>query len=173
MESFQDDIRTIIQQEREERALRIAEMEARKAKNLIEFEDEIKARPARTWFQSERCVPACLSVIASARPHRSGRPALSGVNREKKEARERMKKREAGKEGEEAGEGEAGAENAKDRKARLWREKQEAKRGEKEVRSLDRGPLSSPPALRPLPWPAALAHCPCPLSSATAPGNRV
>lgn len=69
MDSFQNDIRTILQQEREERALRIAEMEARKAKNLIEFEDEIKARPARTWFQSERCEAVPLYRRVPAPPH--------------------------------------------------------------------------------------------------------
>ena len=31
-----------------------AEMEASKMHNVLEYEDEIKARPARTWFQSER-----------------------------------------------------------------------------------------------------------------------
>jgi ATP-dependent RNA helicase DDX27 len=29
-------------------------MEAAKMQNMMEHEDEIKGRPARTWFQSER-----------------------------------------------------------------------------------------------------------------------
>ena len=29
-------------------------MELRKGQNLIEHEEEIKSRPARTWFQSEK-----------------------------------------------------------------------------------------------------------------------
>jgi ATP-dependent RNA helicase DDX27 len=34
--------------------LRKAEMEAQKAENLIEHEAEIYARPARTWFQTDK-----------------------------------------------------------------------------------------------------------------------
>ena len=43
-----------MQEEREERDLRKAEMEANKAENMIEHEAEIYSRPARTWFQTER-----------------------------------------------------------------------------------------------------------------------
>ena len=43
-----------IQEEREERDIRKAEMEANKAENMIEHEAEIYSRPARTWFQTER-----------------------------------------------------------------------------------------------------------------------
>lgn len=34
--------------------MRQAEMEVRKGQNLIEHEEEIYSRPARTWFQSSR-----------------------------------------------------------------------------------------------------------------------
>ena len=34
--------------------LRKAEMEARKAENMVEHEAEINARPARTWFQTKK-----------------------------------------------------------------------------------------------------------------------
>lgn len=44
----------IVQEEREDQALRKAEMEAQKATNMIDHEDEIQARPARTWFQTEQ-----------------------------------------------------------------------------------------------------------------------
>jgi hypothetical protein len=40
--------------EREEAYLRKAEMEAAKMSNMMEHEEEIYSRPARTWFQSER-----------------------------------------------------------------------------------------------------------------------
>ena len=43
-----------MQEEREERDLRKAEMEANKAENLIEHETDIYSRPARTWFQTEK-----------------------------------------------------------------------------------------------------------------------
>ncbi len=51
-------------EERDERSLRLAEMQATKAANLLEHSDEIAARPARTWFQTPqqkqqaRCTPA-------------------------------------------------------------------------------------------------------------------
>jgi superfamily II DNA/RNA helicase len=54
IESWEEEIEQVIQAEREERAMRIAEMEADKAENLIEKRDEIMSRPARTWFQSEK-----------------------------------------------------------------------------------------------------------------------
>ncbi|KAL4427607.1 hypothetical protein ABPG75_001696 [Micractinium tetrahymenae] len=54
VEKLEPQVAAIIQEEREERALRKAEMEAQKASNMIEHEEEIMARPARTWFQTER-----------------------------------------------------------------------------------------------------------------------
>ncbi|TIA87671.1 hypothetical protein E3P99_03023 [Wallemia hederae] len=54
VESLQDQIEDILKEEKEDRQMRIAEMELMKSKNLIEHEDEIKARPARTWFQTEK-----------------------------------------------------------------------------------------------------------------------
>jgi len=39
--------------EKEEKAIRVAEMEANKASNLIQHREEILARPPRSWFQSE------------------------------------------------------------------------------------------------------------------------
>ncbi|KAL3689685.1 hypothetical protein R1sor_015994 [Riccia sorocarpa] len=54
IEELESDIRTIMQEEKEERALRKAEMEANKAENIMEHEDEIYARPKRIWFQTEK-----------------------------------------------------------------------------------------------------------------------
>lgn len=47
-------VRAIIQEEREERALRKAEMEANKAQNLMDHESEIFSRPKKTWFQTPK-----------------------------------------------------------------------------------------------------------------------
>lgn len=54
LEELKDEIAGVLQEEKEEKQLRQAEMELRKGQNLIEHEDEIKSRPARTWFQSEK-----------------------------------------------------------------------------------------------------------------------
>lgn len=51
--SYAIEIREVGHMEREERMMRLAEMEAAKASNLITYADEIAARPARVWFQSE------------------------------------------------------------------------------------------------------------------------
>lgn len=47
-------VRERYKEERLEKEARIAEMEANKASNLIEHEDEIHARPARSWFMTEK-----------------------------------------------------------------------------------------------------------------------
>ena len=46
-------VETVLQREQEERLLEKAEMEHKKATNLVECKDEIKARAPRTWFQTE------------------------------------------------------------------------------------------------------------------------
>ncbi|KAK9837918.1 hypothetical protein WJX74_007671 [Apatococcus lobatus] len=54
IEAMSPDIDRLRLEEREERDLRKAEMEANKAENMMEHEAEIYSRPARTWFQTER-----------------------------------------------------------------------------------------------------------------------
>ncbi|EFN54589.1 hypothetical protein CHLNCDRAFT_135424, partial [Chlorella variabilis] len=54
IEGLEPQVEWIVAEEREERALRKAEMEAQKASNLLEHHDEIMARPPRTWFQTEK-----------------------------------------------------------------------------------------------------------------------
>ncbi|OCH96178.1 DEAD-domain-containing protein [Obba rivulosa] len=50
--SLKQEISEILQEEKEEKQLRQAEMELKKGQNLIEHEEEIYSRPARTWFQT-------------------------------------------------------------------------------------------------------------------------
>ena len=54
IEDMEDQIVQINYEERTERQLQKAEMEANKASNILEHAAEIKSRPAKTWFQSER-----------------------------------------------------------------------------------------------------------------------
>ncbi|XP_008339427.2 DEAD-box ATP-dependent RNA helicase 28-like isoform X1 [Malus sylvestris] len=54
IEEMEDQVATILQEEREEQALRKAEMEASKAENMIVHKDEIYSRPKRTWFVTEK-----------------------------------------------------------------------------------------------------------------------
>ncbi|KAJ6804321.1 DEAD-box ATP-dependent RNA helicase 28 [Iris pallida] len=51
---MEDQITVILQEEREEKVLRKAEMEATKAENMIKHKEEIFSRPKKTWFATER-----------------------------------------------------------------------------------------------------------------------
>ena len=52
--SFEEEIKAIMAEESADKALRVAEMEANKASNLMAHREEIMSRPARTWFQTEQ-----------------------------------------------------------------------------------------------------------------------
>ncbi|KAI8458985.1 P-loop containing nucleoside triphosphate hydrolase protein [Phakopsora pachyrhizi] len=52
LEKISSSVSEILKEEHEEKELRKSEMELKKGVNLLEHEDEIKGRPARTWFQS-------------------------------------------------------------------------------------------------------------------------
>ncbi|KAH9759130.1 DEAD-box ATP-dependent RNA helicase 28 [Citrus sinensis] len=54
IEQMEDQVAAILQEEREERILRKAEMEATKAENMIAHKEEIFARPKKTWFVTEK-----------------------------------------------------------------------------------------------------------------------
>lgn len=53
-EGLESELEAILKDEREEKALAGAETQLRKGENIIEHESEIKSRPKRTWFESER-----------------------------------------------------------------------------------------------------------------------
>ncbi|KAI0562842.1 RNA helicase [Gracilaria domingensis] len=46
-------LRAVLKEEKQEKEMRLAEMELNKASNLMKHADQIYARPARTWFQTE------------------------------------------------------------------------------------------------------------------------
>lgn len=50
---FAADVHDILKQEREEKEMRITEMEVNKAQNMIIHQKEIQSRPPRVWFQNE------------------------------------------------------------------------------------------------------------------------
>ncbi|KAK1262506.1 DEAD-box ATP-dependent RNA helicase 28 [Acorus gramineus] len=54
IEQMEEQISAIFLEEREEKVLRKAEMEAMKAENMIEHKDEIYSRPKKTWFVTEK-----------------------------------------------------------------------------------------------------------------------
>lgn len=82
IDEMQDEVEAVLQEEKEEKQLAQAEMQLKKGENLIEHEAEIKARPRRTWFESEK---------DKKRSKEAGRAALNGM-------RESLKKKHGGKE---------------------------------------------------------------------------
>lgn len=53
LETMRGEVAEVLREEKEEKAIRQADMEVTKGKNMIEHEEEIFGRPKRTWFQSE------------------------------------------------------------------------------------------------------------------------
>jgi ATP-dependent RNA helicase DDX27 len=54
LEELEDEVEEVLKEEKEEKAMRIAEMEVRKGENVMRYQDEIMARPKRTWFATEK-----------------------------------------------------------------------------------------------------------------------
>jgi len=53
LSALEREVAAVLEQERVERQMRLADMEVTKASNMLEHRDEIASRPRRTWFQSE------------------------------------------------------------------------------------------------------------------------
>ncbi|KAJ2599012.1 nucleolar DEAD-box protein required for synthesis of 60S ribosomal subunit [Coemansia sp. RSA 1804] len=72
VDALADQVRTIADQAREDRAIKDAEMQAAKAANLLRHGDEIASRPRRTWFQTSaarrRAKDAGAKAYARAQP---------------------------------------------------------------------------------------------------------
>jgi ATP-dependent RNA helicase DDX27 len=54
IEHLEKDVQDILEDERLDKSMRLVEMEANKAQNVMEHEAEIYSRPAKTWFQSDK-----------------------------------------------------------------------------------------------------------------------
>ncbi|KAH7104364.1 DEAD-domain-containing protein [Auriculariales sp. MPI-PUGE-AT-0066] len=54
MDELKDEIAKVLEEEKEEKAMKQAEMQIKRGENILEHEKEIYSRPARTWFQSEK-----------------------------------------------------------------------------------------------------------------------
>lgn len=54
VDNLSEEVEEILKEEKEEKALSGAEMHVRKGENIMTHEDEIKSRPKRTWFESEK-----------------------------------------------------------------------------------------------------------------------
>ena len=54
LEELENEVQAVLKEEKEEKAMKIAEMEVQKGENVMKYQDEILARPKRTWFATER-----------------------------------------------------------------------------------------------------------------------
>ncbi|KAK2630392.1 hypothetical protein QTJ16_001212 [Diplocarpon rosae] len=54
VDDMEDEIEEILKEEKEDKQLAQVEMELRKGENIMTHEEEIKGRPKRTWFESEK-----------------------------------------------------------------------------------------------------------------------
>ncbi|TFK57284.1 DEAD-domain-containing protein [Heliocybe sulcata] len=74
LEELKGEVADILKEEKEEKQLRRAEMELKKGQNMIEHEEEIYSRPARTWFQSTK--DKAKSAVLSKQAHEAGSDGL-------------------------------------------------------------------------------------------------
>ncbi|EIW71559.1 hypothetical protein TREMEDRAFT_27480 [Tremella mesenterica DSM 1558] len=82
LDEMKDEIQEVLKEEKEEKALRQADMEITKGENMIAHEEEIFSRPARTWFQSEK--EKLASKNAGKAAYTSGFPSDPKTEKEEK-----------------------------------------------------------------------------------------
>ncbi|CAL5435436.1 unnamed protein product [Camellia sinensis] len=94
IDQMEDQVAAILQEEREEMALRKAEMEAAKAENMIEHRDEIFSRPKRTWFvtEKEKKLVAKEAKATSEKGRSSGNEFISAQQAEDLKMKEKRKR---------------------------------------------------------------------------------
>ncbi|XP_042063243.1 DEAD-box ATP-dependent RNA helicase 28-like [Salvia splendens] len=94
IEQMEDQVSSVLREEREEMALRKAEMEVTKAENMIAHRDEIYSRPKRTWFVTEREKKLAAKALkeASDKGKGSGRNTISAEQAEELKMKEKRKR---------------------------------------------------------------------------------
>ncbi|KAK8971140.1 DEAD-box ATP-dependent RNA helicase 28 [Platanthera guangdongensis] len=94
IEENEDQISSIIREEREEREIRKAEMEATKAENMIKHKEDIYSRPKKTWFVSEKekKLLAKASKEFSENGQSDSNVVMSAQQAEEKKIREKRKR---------------------------------------------------------------------------------
>ncbi|EON97845.1 putative atp-dependent rna helicase drs1 protein [Phaeoacremonium minimum UCRPA7] len=80
IDDLEDEVEMVMQEEKEEKQMAQVEMQVKKGENMIQYEDDIKSRPKRTWFETEKDKKAAKEA---------GRAELNGV-------RESLKKKHDG-----------------------------------------------------------------------------
>ncbi|XP_051124355.1 DEAD-box ATP-dependent RNA helicase 28 [Andrographis paniculata] len=93
IEQMEEQISSILQEEREELLLRKAEMEANKAENMIAHKDEIYSRPKRTWFVTEKEKKLAAKAAKEALgKKKNGKETISAEQAEQLKMKEKRKR---------------------------------------------------------------------------------
>ncbi|CDR88359.1 related to DRS1-RNA helicase of the DEAD box family [Sporisorium scitamineum] len=96
LEQLKPEVDAVLREEKEEKALRIAEMELKKGENMATHADEIFSRPKRTWFQtsSDKDKASLVSkaqyeatMEAPAKKGKEGRDKYAGLSRKKRRSK--------------------------------------------------------------------------------------
>ena len=92
-EDLQDEIEAVMREEKEEKALQATERELTRADNIAMHQDEIKARPKKTWFESEKEKVASQKRSAEILNGPPGADAAGGKREKKGKLSNKQKKR--------------------------------------------------------------------------------
>ncbi|KAK7859215.1 dead-box atp-dependent rna helicase 28 [Quercus suber] len=94
IEQMEDQVAEILEEEREERTLRKAEMEVSRAENLIAHREEIYSRPKKTWFvtEKEKRLVAKASKASVEKEMNSGKAVISAQEAEDLKMKEKRKR---------------------------------------------------------------------------------
>uniref|UniRef100_A0A2N9FFG6 Helicase C-terminal domain-containing protein n=1 Tax=Fagus sylvatica TaxID=28930 RepID=A0A2N9FFG6_FAGSY len=94
IEQMEDQVAEILEEEREERVLRKAEMEVSRAENLIAHREEIYSRPKKTWFvtEKEKKLVAKASKASVEKEKNSGKVLISAQEAEDLKMKEKRKR---------------------------------------------------------------------------------
>ena len=94
LERLKPEVDAVLREEKEEKALRIAEMELKKGENMATHADEIFSRPKRTWFQTaaDKDKAASLSKAVyqasmESTKTKQGRDKYAGMSRKKRRSK--------------------------------------------------------------------------------------
>ncbi|TKY84733.1 hypothetical protein EX895_005813 [Sporisorium graminicola] len=108
LEELKPEVDAVLREEKEEKALRIAEMELKKGENMAAHADEIFSRPKRTWFQTgaDKDKAALVgkvqyeATMEAGKKGKEGRDKYAGLSRKKR--RSKMMREEIDRERKEA-----------------------------------------------------------------------
>ncbi len=91
LKELENEIEEVLREEKEERVLSITERDLKRGVNLIEHEDEIKSRPRRVWFESEKEKKAERERGVAALNNSSGGSVKDGKKKKKLSGKDKKK----------------------------------------------------------------------------------